>query len=75
MPKATSTTIAWVLSIIASSGILVKGQSELGSMVYNCSLPGLEDFTPGQYRGVTANYLSYFTDRSSPNFPVRAAEF
>jgi hypothetical protein len=51
MPKATSTTIAWVLSIIASSGILVKGQSELGSMVYNCSLPGLEDFTPGQYGG------------------------
>jgi ABC-type glycerol-3-phosphate transport system substrate-binding protein len=44
-------------------------------MAYNCSLPGLQYFKPGQYKGVTANYLSYLTDRSSPNFPVRAAEF
>ena len=42
---------------------------------YNCSLPGLEDFTPGQYQGVSINYLSMVTEVSSPHFPVRAAEF
>jgi hypothetical protein len=42
---------------------------------YNCSWPGLEDFEPGQYEGVTANFLSYVTSTSSPNFPVRALEF
>jgi len=43
---------------------------------YNCSLPGLTDFAPGgQYEGVQANYLSFVTEGSCPNFPVRAAEF
>jgi len=42
---------------------------------YNCSLPGLETLTPGSHAGVQANYLSFNTQRSSPNFVVRAAEF
>lgn len=42
---------------------------------YDCSLPGLKHFVPGQYEGVSANYLSTVTDVSQPNFPVRAAEF
>ena len=42
---------------------------------YNCSLPGLEDLTPGSYAGVQVNYLSFATFISSPNFPVRAEEF
>ena len=41
---------------------------------YNCSLPGLESFTPGQYEGVKVNYLSFATETSSPNFPIRAKE-
>jgi len=42
---------------------------------YNCSLPGLETLTPGGYANVKVNYLSYATNRSSPNFPLRAQEF
>jgi len=42
---------------------------------YNCSFPGLESFTPGQYEGTTVNYLSFVTETSSPNLPVRAKEF
>lgn len=43
---------------------------------YNCtSNPGLQSLTPGMYAGVKANYLSYLTSTSSPNFPVRAKEF
>jgi len=41
---------------------------------YDCSLPGLESFTPGQYEGVKVNYLSFATETSSPNFPIRAKE-
>jgi len=41
---------------------------------YNCSLPGLEDLEPGKYAGVQANYLSFATDISSPNFLPRAKE-
>ena len=41
---------------------------------YDCSLPGLESFTPGQYEGIKVNYLSFATETSSPNFPIRAAE-
>jgi len=47
----------------------------VGTSKFNCSLPGLESFTPGQYEGTTVNYLSFLTDTSSPNFPVRAREF
>lgn len=51
------------------------GQSQPQS--YNCSLPGLETFAPlgGQYEGVQVNYLSFVTETSSPNLPVRAKEF
>ena len=42
---------------------------------YSCSRPGLQGLIPGQYEGISANYLSYLTDVSSPNFPVRAKEF
>jgi len=43
---------------------------------YNCSLPGLQDYlVPGQYEGVQVNYLSFATETSSPNLPVRAREF
>lgn len=42
---------------------------------YNCSLPGLQDFVPGQYEGIKANYLSFATERSSPSLKVRAEEF
>eukprot|EP00977_Amphora_coffeiformis_P029692 scaffold42408_cov176-Amphora_coffeaeformis.AAC.1 len=45
------------------------------SSSYNCSLPGLQGLTPGQYEGITANYLSSVTNVSSPNFPIRAEEF
>ena len=46
-----------------------------GSSSYNCSLPGLEGFIPGQYEGVTANYLSFNTEKSSPGMVLRAKEF
>lgn len=42
---------------------------------YNCSLPGLDYFTPGKYEGLIVNYLSYLTSSSSPNFFPRAQEF
>jgi hypothetical protein len=42
---------------------------------YNCSLPGFEELQPGQYEGVQVNYLSFVTETSSPNFPLRATEF
>lgn len=42
---------------------------------YNCDLPGLGGFRPGQYEGVTVNYLSFVTETSSPNMLVRAKEF
>eukprot|EP00913_Durusdinium_trenchii_P025008 g23473.t1 len=42
---------------------------------YNCSLPGLQLFAPGQYQGLQANYLSFATLTSSPNFLSRAEEF
>lgn len=48
---------------------------EESSTSYNCSLPGLETFKPGSYEGVKVNYLSFVTDISSKNFPIRAAEF
>jgi len=47
--------------------------SDLSS--YNCSLPGLEGLEPGGYEGVKVNYLSFATEISSPNFPLRASEF
>jgi Bacterial extracellular solute-binding protein len=79
MPKkgaATNATFALMLSGIASWSPTVNGEDDLASKVYDCSLPGLKDyFTPGQYEGVTANYLSFITEISSPNFPIRAAEF
>jgi hypothetical protein len=71
-PKVISTSM--MLSSITTFSFLVNGE-DLASMVYNCSLPGLKYFKPGQYADVTANYLSAVTDISSPNFPVRAAEF
>lgn len=43
--------------------------------IYNCSLPGLATLTPGMYEGVIANYLSFATQTSCPNLPVRASEF
>ena len=46
-----------------------------GASSYDCTLPGLTSFTPGQYAGLTVNYLSSVTDVSTPNFPVRAKEF
>ncbi|KAG7341728.1 extracellular solute-binding protein [Nitzschia inconspicua] len=67
---------ALFLSCIAFWRATIQVQEEnLSSMVYDCTLPGLEHFVPGQYEGVTANYLSFVTDVSSPNFPIRAAEF
>lgn len=42
---------------------------------FNCSYPGLEYLSPGKYRGLTANYLSFATETSSPNFIPRAREF
>jgi hypothetical protein len=52
------------------------GQGPSNGKVYNCSLPGLEDFSPGgQYEGVSANFLSYVTNFSIPFFPSRAEEF
>ena len=41
---------------------------------YNCSLPGLQELTPGQYEGVTANYLSFNTDVATPHYRTRAKE-
>jgi hypothetical protein len=41
---------------------------------FNCSLPGLATLE-GRYDGLTVNYLSFVTNISSPNFPVRAKEF
>ena len=41
---------------------------------YNCSLPGLDYLTPGQYEGVTANYLSFNTDVATPHYRTRAKE-
>ena len=53
-----------------------EGQQHLNNeMNYDCSLPGLQDFMPGQYEGVTVNYLSFVTSTSSPSFPIRAVEF
>jgi Bacterial extracellular solute-binding protein len=52
------------------------GQKPSNGKVYNCSSPGLEDFSPGgQYEGVSANFLSYVTNYSIPFFPSRAKEF
>lgn len=45
------------------------------TMSYDCSLPGLESFTPGQYEGTTVNYLSFTTNHSSQHMPLRAREF
>ena len=50
--------------------------SDLGNGTgYDCSLPGLTSFTPGAYDGIEANFLSFVTEISAPNFPVRAKEF
>lgn len=49
--------------------------TEPESVSYNCSLPGLGSFIPGQYEGVTANYLSFATETSSPSMLLRAKEF
>lgn len=48
---------------------------DLKDSTYDCSSPGLESLQPGQYEGITVNYLSFATSVSSPNFPVRAKEF
>ena len=45
------------------------------SSSYDCSLPGMETFAPGQYEGITVNYLSFVTETSSPNMVIRAKEF
>jgi len=45
------------------------------SLDYNCSLPGLDHFEAGAFEGVQVNYLSYVTETSSPNLPLRADEF
>lgn len=42
---------------------------------YNCSIPGLEHVVPGMYEGVSANYLTFATDRSSPSMRIRAEQF
>ncbi|KAL3912259.1 MAG: hypothetical protein SGILL_006953 [Bacillariaceae sp.] len=68
------------LSFVLLCGTIVPCSGALGGVkqqiqTYNCSLPGLEDFEPGQYEGVTANYLSFVTSTSTPFFPVRAKEF
>jgi hypothetical protein len=44
-------------------------------VAFNCSLPGLESFTPGQYAGMSVNYLSFVTNISSPSMPIRALQF
>ena len=48
---------------------------DLKDSTYNCSAPGLEFFQPGQYQGVTVNFLSFLIEITTPNFPVRAKEF
>lgn len=48
--------------------------NNINTTKYNCSLPGLEDLTPGKYEGIQVNYLSFTTEISSPNLPVRAKE-
>jgi hypothetical protein len=52
-----------------------NGQKDGSLSSYNCSLPGLELVEPGKFEGVTANYLSFNTQGSTPNFPIRALEF
>ena len=49
--------------------------AEASHSPYDCSLPCLEELTPGGYEGITVNYLSFVTQASSPNFPIRAKEF
>lgn len=50
-------------------------QEQQNDSEYNCSLPGLEGFVPGIHEGTKANYLSFVTETSSPNLPIRAQEF
>ena len=57
-----------------SLGLQVANTAPINNKNYDCSLPGLESFTPGQYEGVKVNYLSFATETSSPNFPIRAKE-
>ena len=75
-PSFTKKTVAtlFLLQLLTGSLDLVTAQHE-ALQEYDCSLPGLEDFSPGQYAGITANYLSRVTETSSPNFPIRAKEF
>ena len=49
--------------------------NETTEQQYNCSLPGLQELIPGKYVNIKANYLSFNTDRSSPNMKIRAREF
>ena len=43
---------------------------------YNCTNDEyLQSFTPGQYEGITANYLSFNTDQSTGHFRSRAELF
>ena len=42
---------------------------------WNCSLPGMETFSPGMHKGQQVTYLSTVTDTSSPQFLKRAQEF
>ena len=43
---------------------------------YNCTNDEyLQSFTPGQYEGITANYLSFNTDQSTGHFRARAELF
>lgn len=51
------------------------GDSSGSAKQYNCSLPGLEEFSGGEYEGIQANYLSYNTEVAYPFFPERAKEF
>ena len=57
-----------------ADALQVANTAPINNKNYNCSLPGLESFTPGQYEGVKVNYLSFATETSSPNFPIRAKE-
>jgi Bacterial extracellular solute-binding protein len=70
-----SLVVFWGAAVVALGAVAVSADEDLASIVYDCDLPGLQDFTPGQYQGIVANYLSHQTERSSPHFPVRAAEF
>lgn len=42
---------------------------------YNCTYPGLSESLRGKHAGITANYLSFATEISSPHFVQRAREF